>query len=137
MRILVVDDDPGISNALRAFFLSHGWQVTVAADGLQALEIMQTTSEGTQVDFLVTDQKMGAINGLELLRVVRTGRPQLPCVLMTAFGDDALREQVLALGCLAYLEKPFSPQILAEMVQRAGEREQMTGAGERGVVNDQ
>lgn len=119
MKILVVDDDLGILNALRAGLSSFGYQVVVAEGGRQALKIIATSNDVAEpVDLIVSDLKMPDMNGLELIRSVRKERPGLASILMTAFGSTDVRKEAMGLGSCEYIEKPFTPQSLLEKIKR-------------------
>ena len=113
MRILVVDDDTGTLNALKAYLASAGHEAVVARDGPQALGAIRASTHGAEsIDFLVTDLKMPGMDGLELIRAAKNERPGLPIILMTAYGDESVRREVGGLGSRGYLDKPFSPERL-------------------------
>lgn len=118
MRILIVDDDPGTLNALKAGLSSFGHHVIVAQRGSEALEIIQDSDEEPgAVDLVITDLKMPGTNGLDLIRSVRKARPGLASVLMTAFGNDDVRKEAVALGTCGYIEKPFTPETLLRTIK--------------------
>jgi len=118
MKILVVDDDGGTLNALRAYLVSAGHQVVTAKDGRQALSVLEASTRGDEsVDVMVTDLRMPGMTGLELIREARRKRAGLPAILTTAYGDDSIRWQAMALSACRYLEKPFHPEdLLVEVV---------------------
>jgi len=118
VKILIVDDDPGTLNALNAGLSSFGHQVIVAQRGSEALEIIQGSDEELgAVDLVITDLKMPGTNGLDLIRSVRKTRPGLASVLMTAFGNDDVRKEAVALGACGYIEKPFTPETLLQTIK--------------------
>lgn len=117
MKILVVDDDTGILNALRASLVSFGYQVIVAKGAHQALKIINGSTTNTDiVDLLVTDLRMPGMNGLELIRSARRTSPELKALLITAYGNDEVHEFVKNLGSCEYLEKPFSPENVRRLI---------------------
>ncbi len=112
MNILIVDDDRGNLNALKAHLSRYGHHVQTADRGKKALEIItRAHKEGTPLDLLVTDLKMPEMDGIELLRSVNTQWPKMAKVLMTAYGGCQTRESALHL-CAEYIEKPFPPELL-------------------------
>lgn len=118
MRILVVDDDTGTLNALKAYLASAGHEAVVAKDGYQALSAIRTSTDRAEsIDLLVTDLKMPGMDGLELIRAARNERPGLPIILMTAYGDDSVRREITGLGSCRYLDKPFSPETLLTEIE--------------------
>ena len=114
MNILIVDDDRGNLNALKAHLSRYGHEVLTTDRGQKALEVIaQAHRKGTALDLLVTDLKMPGMNGIELLQSVNRQWPRIAKVLMTAFGGRQIRESALHL-CAEYIEKPFSPELLIE-----------------------
>ncbi len=106
--ILVVEDDAGLREALCDTLSLSGFSTLAAQDGEQAL----TTLDREDVGLVVTDIQMNRLDGLNLLRRVKAERPELPILLMTAFGSipqavDAMRE-----GAVDYLVKPFEAEVL-------------------------
>ncbi len=118
MNIIIVDDDRGNLNALKAHLARNGHQVQTADRGKQALVAIKLAhQEGTPLDLLVTDLKMPGMDGIELLRSVNTRWPQMAKVLMTAYGGQGIRESALHL-CAEYIEKPFSPELLLKKMDQ-------------------
>jgi two-component system response regulator MprA len=108
-RILVVDDDEGVTSILARGLHREGYDVETATDGLRALE----TVRGWNPDALVLDVVMPGMDGLELCRAVRAERPDVGIVLLTA--KDGTVDQVAGLdaGADDYMVKPFSLAVLA------------------------
>ena len=119
MKILIVDDDQGTLNALKAGLISYGYQVLLAQDGHQGLQIIKSLMSSTEpVALLVTDLRMPNMNGLELIRLTRQIIPGLAVILMTAYGDKHIIEEVKKLDDCGYINKPFSPESLQEMIRK-------------------
>ncbi|MCK4790854.1 MAG: response regulator [Desulfobacteraceae bacterium] len=118
MKILIVDDDPGTRNSLKAGLTSFGYQVLAAADAPEALKIIESSINSVEpVEIMVTDLKMPGMNGLELIRSAKKMRSGLAAILMTAYGDDHIREEVTNLGRCGYIYKPFGPGTLLNMIK--------------------
>jgi DNA-binding NtrC family response regulator len=121
MRILIADDDPGILNALKASLVSKGCEIITAGDGEQALRIIKEEREsGRSFHMVITDLRMPGLNGLDLIRVAGKAFPRIPMVLMTAHGDLSVEKAVAAIKGCSYLEKPFKPGTLQELILRGG-----------------
>ncbi len=124
-RMLLVDDDPLVLQALVEALVPMGWTVSVAHRGAQALTMM---SEGATFDVLVTDLTMPGLDGLSLIRQARLQCPNLPALLMTGHAGDAHTERLSAVaseGPFSVLRKPMTAEALslrAEMLvdARAG-----------------
>lgn len=104
--IAVVDDDQGIRAALRSLLRSVGYEVRVFADAPAFL------AQSERPDCLVTDIQMPGMNGLELQREVRQRYPDLPVIVVTAFPEEAIRNQAMADGALHFLSKPFETAVI-------------------------
>src|ERR1700678_2234338 len=111
MRILVVDDDPAVSGALNRALRLEGYEVTLAADGPQALEEIAIRPP----DAVVLDIGLPTIDGLDVCRRLRAAGDDTPVLMLTA--RDAVNDRVQGLdaGADDYLVKPFA---LAELLAR-------------------
>ena len=111
MRILVVDDDPAVSGALNRALRLEGYEVTLAADGPQALEEIAIRPP----DAVVLDIGLPVIDGLDVCRRLRAAGDDTPVLMLTA--RDAINDRVQGLdaGADDYLVKPFA---LAELLAR-------------------
>jgi DNA-binding NtrC family response regulator len=113
-RVLLVDDDGNLRRVLAHHLQTAGYDVTAKADGREALAALQ----GVEVDLLLTDVRMPGMDGMALLRQVRRQAPDLPVLVMTAYGTiqdavDAMKE-----GAFDYLTKPVERDTLLRAVQK-------------------
>lgn len=113
-RILVVEDDNALREALVDTLELAGAEVVEADSGEAALALLPEI----YVDMVVSDVNMGGMDGLELLSHLRRQYPQLPVLLITAFGSIAKSVEAMRGGAVDYLVKPFKPQVLVETVAR-------------------
>jgi two-component system response regulator RegX3 len=109
-RILVVDDEPAIVDALSYALRREGFEVDTAADGAEALE----TARASPYDVLVLDLMLPGLSGLEVCRTLRS-ESDLPILMLTARDAEVDRVLGLELGADDYVTKPFS---VAELVAR-------------------
>ena len=116
-RVLVVDDEPNIRRILEVAFDKMGWAATVAEDGLGAIDCL----DGHSFDCVLTDVTMPGMTGYELLREVKARRPELPVVIMTAFGTIPQAVQAIRDGAFEYITKPFDLDVLKKIVASAME----------------
>src|SRR3954451_16111093 len=116
-RILVVEDDDETREAVAGALRDLGYDATVCHDARSA----RTHSD---VDIVVTDIRMPGESGLELCADIAGNRPDLPVILMTAFGDTRAVSLGLRAGASDFLAKPFSLSDLGAAVDRALERRQ-------------
>jgi two-component system KDP operon response regulator KdpE len=103
MRILVVDDERQITRALRASLQGHGFEVSTAVDGLEALEMF----DQVKPDLLITDLSMPNMDGVELTKAVRKFA-DLPIIVLSVRDQDAHKVLALDSGADDYVTKPFS-----------------------------
>lgn len=114
-KILIVDDEPNIVASIEFLMNSAGYEVVSAADGEQAIELV----ESFRPDLILLDVMMPAINGFEVCQRVREN-PQwrdIRIIMLTAKGRDVEASKGLALGADAYVTKPFSTQELLARVR--------------------
>lgn len=111
-RILVVDDDPTISDVVTRYLQSDGYDVQVAFDGEEALE----HARAFYPDLVVLDLMLPKLDGLEVCRLLRS-QGSVPIIMLTAKGDEMDRLVGLNLGADDYIAKPFSPRELVARVK--------------------
>ena len=122
MRILIVDDSAMmralIKRVIRLTDLPVS-DVVEAADGWEALKIL----ESQEVNLLLTDVNMPGMTGVELLReIARRDRwPGLVRVIISTDGSTSRRDEAADLEVRCYLEKPFSPEVLRDVLNQAAE----------------
>jgi DNA-binding NtrC family response regulator len=110
-NILLVDDEKQILHSLAEGLCCyhHDWNVLTAENGRQGATII----DSELVDVVVTDLRMPGMDGHELLRYIRKTKPDLPVIVMTADWVQELEDEILPLGAVQCMKKPFD---LAEMV---------------------
>ena len=131
MKILVVDDERAVRESLRRALELEGYQIDLAADGREALAVL----EQAQPDMLILDVLMPGVDGLEVCRRLRRARNNLPVLMLTA--RDAVENRVAGLdaGADDYVTKPFALEELLARI-RALLRRTTNGAGETLRVGD-
>jgi two-component system response regulator HydG len=118
MAILIVDDDPGILNAFEISLATKGYHIISAQNGRQALRIIKSSLKGAEpVNVMLADFLMPGMNGLELILSARKIKPDLEFILMTAYGNNTVKQKALKLGIGRYIEKPFTPDSLLKMIE--------------------
>ncbi|WP_419811815.1 sigma-54-dependent transcriptional regulator [Bacterioplanoides sp.] len=108
MRILVVEDDPRLREAIVDTLMLKGHEVFEAPNGIEGIAIVRSHA----LDLVLSDINMPGMDGLELLDNVKQAHPWLPMVLMTAYGDVGQAVKAMQRGANDYLMKPFE---LAEL----------------------
>ncbi len=116
--VLLADDEDSVLEVLKS---SIHWQelgvdkLLTAPDGMAALEMF----EQQQIDLLVTDIRMPRMDGLELIKKVRSISPDTHCILLTAYGEFEYAKQAIRLGVENYLLKPVAKEEVEQNVQTA------------------
>jgi len=114
-RVLVVDDDRSMCELLQAGLVRRGFEVTWRTSAAEALAAM---SEG-DFDVIVTDLNMPGTNGLELCERVTANRPDVPVVVITAFGSLDTAVAAIRAGAYDFITKPFEMDVLRLTLDRA------------------
>jgi CheY-like chemotaxis protein len=114
IRILVVDDDPDMCNALEYLLGSYGAEVSAATSAAEAL----TAFESSRPDVLLSDVAMDGESGFDLMRkvIAREGRDAPPAAAISAYFSGKDHAQALAAGFRALLPKPIEPGTLVALV---------------------
>ncbi|MBW2624192.1 MAG: sigma-54-dependent Fis family transcriptional regulator, partial [Deltaproteobacteria bacterium] len=116
--ILIVDDDPSILELLERRFTSAGFSVLTASDGFQALDTLKEQDAAA----IVADIKMPGMDGMELLKEVRSRKPELPIIFITAYGTIPDAVEFLKAGAVDYIPKPFDGRQLLDKVNKLIDR---------------
>ena len=114
--VLVVDDDTGMLRAMTKVLANEGMQVTGVSDPTAVAT--KLARSGTRFDLVITDLRMPAFSGRGVLALA-SALPELPVIIITAFGGPEVEAQALQLGAFAFLEKPVSAAELVDVVKRA------------------
>ncbi|MCD8796254.1 response regulator transcription factor [Mammaliicoccus sciuri] len=112
-KVLVVDDEQSIVTLLKYNIEQAGYQVIVAYDGVQALEKVNEEKP----DLVVLDVMLPEKDGIEVCKTIRSGKNQVPILMLTAKDDEFDRVLGLELGADDYMTKPFSPREVVARVK--------------------
>lgn len=115
--LLIVDDEPNIRRVLQAAFEKAGYVAHTAEDAEAALNAIGAN----QFSCVVTDVTMPGRSGYDLLREIKSTNPELPVVIMTAFGTIPQAVQAIRNGAFEYVTKPFDLDVLKKIVASAVE----------------
>ncbi len=114
-RLLVVDDDESLRWVTKVQLEQSGYAVSAAADGHQALELLEQSG----ADLVITDLMMPGMSGLDLLKAIRSGHPDLLVIVATAFGTVETAVEAMKAGAYDYITKPVNIDELRMIVARA------------------
>jgi len=112
-NILLVDDEAAITDNLTPFLERSGFNVSTAANGEEALKIIETEN----INLVVSDVLMPKMDGRELLRVLRKADNWIPVILLTQVGEAFERAMALEEGADDYINKPFEPHELVARIK--------------------
>lgn len=121
LTVLIVDDDPSCLQLLQAILEEVGFAVTTADRPRAALQ----QTEAQPPDLLITDLRMPDMNGLELVRAVRRGAPEVCCVVITGFASDEIIAEAYQAGVSDLLLKPINVPEVQARVRNAAELVQL------------
>ena len=111
-KVLVVDDEPEVRQVLREFLVSRGYEVSLAANGSEALDHLQRLKP----DLILLDVAMPGMDGVETLKRIVAVDASLPVIMVTANADIGVTSKLLALGAVDYVPKPFDLDYLDQAV---------------------
>ena len=114
-KVLVVDDEPVVNESCRRVLAREGFEVNTTESGQDGL----SRAFAQHFDLVITDLKMPDLDGMEIVRTLRSQRPRTAVVVITGYGTVASAVEATRLGVSDYIEKPFTPAQLAQAVQRA------------------
>jgi two-component system, OmpR family, response regulator MprA len=126
VKILVVDDERAVRESLRRALELEGYDIELAADGLEALQVLEANGE-PQPDAVILDVLMPAVDGLEVCRRLRRSGNRVPVLMLTARDEIENRVAGLDAGADDYVTKPFA---LEELVARVRALLRRTSAGD-------
>ena len=128
-KILIVDDEVDLAQALSALLGHAGYTCSVCTDGAKAYDAVLKESP----DLVLTDLRMPGRSGMDLLKRVRSANPMLPVILLTAFATVDLAVEAMREGATDFLAKPFLPEELLTKI-RGGLERSRAREGDRGKI---
>jgi len=121
VSILIVDDEPDVADLFRQRFRRETragtYVLHFAASGEDALDRL-TGEIKPQLIVILSDINMPGMDGLELLRVLKERRPELPVMMVTAYGDDERRRRAAEYGAMEFVTKPVDFDLLKTQLQQ-------------------
>ena len=114
--VLVVDDDLGMLRAMTKVLASEGMEVTGVSDPMVVVKKLADSEK--RFDLVITDLRMPMFSGRGVLALA-SALPELPVIIITAFGGPDVQAQALRLGAFGFLEKPVAAAQLIDVVKRA------------------
>ncbi len=113
--VLIVDDERNYLLVLEALLSEEGYQVITAEGALRGLECI----EENELDVVITDMKMPGMDGMDFMERIQLRQPDLPVIMMTAFGSVEKAVQAMRKGAFDYILKPFKNEELKLTIGKA------------------
>lgn len=126
-KILIVDDDDNMREALKETVKRMGLAVETAENGREGFE----KASSRPYDLIISDMRMPEIDGLSMFNMIRSSGIETPVCFITAFGTVSNAVEALKLGASDYILKPFPPEAIEELIRRTFEIESLTKGGKR------
>jgi DNA-binding NtrC family response regulator len=118
-RVLVIDDEVSITDALRLVLTDLGHHVDAAKNGAEAKELLK----GSPYDLVFTDLRLPDASGIDLLTLIKSNTPNTEVIVMTAHSSLDIAIEAIKQGAFYFIEKPFTPAQVTTLVERALEFE--------------
>lgn len=110
--IAIVEDDPSMLQGLNRLLLARGFNV----QAFSSAELFLEDAANRKAVCLLLDIQLSGISGIELKRRLASSGGSLPVIFMTGIDNEAVRQEALDLGCVAFLKKPFLAKLLIEAI---------------------
>lgn len=114
-RLLIIDDEPELREVLIALLEDICGDISEAANGIEAIEILKTK----QFDAVLSDEKMPKKSGLDVLKWMRENGIQTPFIMHTGYGQKEMVREAQELGAQAFIDKPWDEKTLIHTVEEA------------------
>jgi DNA-binding NtrC family response regulator len=124
--VLIVDDEKNIRMTLSIALAETGLGIDTAMNGEEAMEKLDRESFG----LILLDLRMPGMDGLEVLRRVRRTRPDLKVIILTAHGTIDSAVEAMKLGAVDFIQKPFAPSEIRDLVRKVRERDEIRADAE-------
>lgn len=117
-KLLVIDDEPAIREGVRRILEAESFKVETFGSGVAALERLKQEP----FDLVITDLKMPGISGTDVLKAVKDIHPDLPVIFITGYSSVESAVEVMKLGAVDYIAKPFTPEEMLNVIKTALEQ---------------
>jgi DNA-binding NtrC family response regulator len=114
-RVLIIDDEPSVADALKTILEDHGYETALAPTGGEGL----AQSASRHFHLTITDYQLPDMTGLDVLNALRGRAVACPVIVISAHANPALLAAAAACGALCVLPKPFLPSDILTLVERA------------------
>jgi two-component system response regulator TctD len=118
-RVLIIDDDPFVGEALTERLQAIGFDATAVTDGPSGLACLAKATDGNPVRLVFLDLNMPGVDGFAVLREIQARHADIPVIVMSASPLHEGKTNALRGGAFDYMEKPFDAQVLMAKIRRA------------------
>lgn len=127
-KVLIIDDEAGLRRNLSISLLQEDYDIEACENGTEALNKLKMFKENNiLLDFIVTDVRLPDIDGMKLLKIIKSEYSEIPVIIITAFGNASIVQEIDSGSADGYLEKPFSAKELTQIfntIQEKNEKEE-------------
>ena len=116
-NVLIIDDEEDMRRSISQFMMLSGFETETFDGATQVLPVINPDFDGV----VISDIRMPGMDGMELLRRIHAIDANLPVILITGHGDVQMAVEAMRIGAYDFIEKPFDPERLADLVRRAGQ----------------
>lgn len=113
--ILIIDDEPGMRDMISRMFGDAGCDTITAPDGLKGLSL----AKQEELDLVILDMSLPKMSGLDVLNGIKEAKPDLPVIMVTAYGSTQTAIEAMRLGAYDFITKPFELDELQMLAERA------------------
>lgn len=114
-NLMIVDDETIVRKSLSDWLKEEGFSILTAEDGYKAIELI----EKEKVDCVILDLKMPGIDGIQVLKEIKSRRPETKVIMITAYGTIQNAVEAMKIGASDYITKPFEPEDIVESIRGA------------------
>ncbi len=119
--VLIIEDKESMLEMLRNLFQSEGFSVYMTRDGVKGIDLLKTE----KIDVIITDLKLPRMDGMELLKEAKLIEPDMPVIVMTAYGSIETAVSAMKMGAYDFITKPFNTDHLVMLTRRAIEQKRI------------
>ncbi|MBC8284824.1 MAG: response regulator [Nitrospinae bacterium] len=117
-KIMIVDDEPDVRDAIKLQLTGKNFKILEAGDGAEAIATMKQEDHMTNVGLILCDIRMPNVDGVECVDYLKANAPGIPIVVITAFPDAELAASLMKKGIKEYLVKPVEKEKLISVVDK-------------------
>jgi len=125
--ILIIEDDVRVATSTERWLSMEGFEVKICHDSTQSMALL----EQHNIDVILSDVRMPKVTGMELLPKIVAFDVNLPVILMTGHGDISMAVDAMEKGAYYFIEKPFEPEHLTQIINRAVEKRKLATENQR------